>query len=98
MKSIISNEKYCLICGTAFNIHKHHVFEGTGRRKKSEKYGCWIYLCAKHHNMSNEGIHFNKELDLSIKKMCQKKWEEAYGSREDFIRVFGKNYLYDEEY
>lgn len=92
-KSIISNEKFCLICGTPLNIHKHHIFEGTGRRKLSEKYGCWVYLCARHHNMSNEGVHFNKPLDLKLKQQCQKAWEYQLGTREQFIMLFGRNYL-----
>lgn len=92
-KSIISNEKFCLICGTPYNLHKHHIFEGTGRRKLSEKYGCWCYLCGRHHNMSNEGVHFNKPLDLSLKQQCQKAWEYQLGTREQFIMLFGRNYL-----
>lgn len=92
-KSLISDEKFCLICGTPLNIHKHHIFEGTGRRKLSEKYGCWCYLCARHHNMSNESVHFKKELDLKLKQQCQKAWEYQIGTREQFIMLFGRNYL-----
>ena len=90
--SIMSNDKVCFICGTPFNLHKHHIYEAY-RRKNSEKYGCWIYLCARHHNMSNQGIHFNKKLDTAIKQRCQEEWEARFGNREDFIRVFGRNYL-----
>ena len=92
-KSLISDDKFCIICGTRLNIHRHHIYEGSGRRKLSEKYGCWCYLCAKHHNMSNEGIHFNKKLDLKVKQKCQEVWESQFGNREDFIKVFGKSYL-----
>lgn len=92
-KSLISDEKFCLICGTPLNIHKHHIFGGTGRRKLSEKYGCWCYLCARHHNMSNEGVHFKKEFDLKLKQQCQKAWEYQIGTREQFIMLFGRNYL-----
>lgn len=92
-KSIISNERECFICKTTFNLHRHHVFFGTANRKKSEQYGCWVYLCGKHHNLSNAGVHFNKSLDMKLKQICQKKWEEINGAREDFIRTFGRNYL-----
>lgn len=91
-KSIISNEKYCLVCGLP-NVHKHHIYEGVGRRKLSEKYGCWCFLCPRHHNMSNEGVHFNKTLDLKLKQQCQKAWEFQYGSREEFIKIFNRSYL-----
>lgn len=93
MKSIVSNEKRCWICETERNLHRHHVFYGAGRRSTSEKYGCWVYLCGYHHNMSDKGIHFNKEVDLQLKRLTQRKWEDKYGSRDDFIRTFGKSYL-----
>jgi hypothetical protein len=69
-----------------------NVFYGTANRKKSEEFGCWVYLCAGHHNMTDYSVHFNKELDLKLKKECQKEFEK-YGSREDFRRIFGKSYL-----
>ena len=93
MKSIISNEKECNVCGYTRDIHKHHIFFNTANRKISERQGCWCYLCARHHNMSDEGIHFNKELDTKIKRLCQEKWEEINGTRDEFIRTFGKSYL-----
>jgi hypothetical protein len=43
--------------------------------------------------MSNQGVHFNKQLDLRLKQECQRRWEVKYGTREDFIREFGRNYL-----
>lgn len=91
-KSIISNEKICLVCSTPYSLHKHHIFEGTGRRSQSEKYGCWCYLCGIHHNLSNAGVHFNKKLDLELKQMTQKKFMEVYPEI-DFIKIFRKNYL-----
>lgn len=91
-KSIINNNKVCFVCKTNLNIHKHHIYAGNANRPKSEKYGCWIYLCAKHHNMSNQGIHFDKNLDLKVKKYCQRKFEKEYPNL-DFIKIFGKNYI-----
>ena len=92
MDSILQKERSCLVCRTTYNIHKHHVFYGTANRKKSEKYGLTVYLCARHHNMSNEGVHFNKPLDLKIKQLAQRKFEETH-SREEFIAEFGRNWL-----
>jgi len=43
--------------------------------------------------MSNEGVHFNKPLDLALKTKAQAYYEEHYGSREDFVREFGRSYL-----
>lgn len=92
MKSLLSNEKVCFVCGTTNDIHRHHIYGGLGRRSLSERDGCWIYLCAAHHNMSARGIHFDKELDMRVKALCQEKWEERYGSTQDFIRRFGRSY------
>ena len=69
-----------------------NVFYGTANRKKSEEFGCWVYLCAGHHNMTDFSVHFNKELDLKLKKECQKEFEK-YGTREEFRKIFGKSYL-----
>lgn len=93
-KSILQTEKRCYITGRTDNLHEHHVFFGTANRKLSEKYGLKIWLVGELHNMSDEGVHFNKELDLQIKKTAQEKAMEYYGwSVEDFIRIFGKNYI-----
>lgn len=92
-KSLLSTERECLVCRTTRDLHKHHIFYGAGRRKISEREGCWCWLCARHHNMSNQGVHFDRSLDLRIKQMCQGAWETANGTTEDFIRLFGRNYL-----
>lgn len=96
--SLISDYYECLVCGKNRNLHKHHIYEGIGRRDQSEKYGCWCYLCARHHNMSDVGVHYNKAFDLKLKRKCQKILEEQKGwSREQFTNVFGMNYLDDKE-
>ena len=92
MKSIINNEKQCLICGSTYNVHKHHIYGGTANRKLSEEYGCWCYLCARHHNMSEFGVHYSKALDLKLKQFTQQKFNENYPDL-DFMKIFGKNYL-----
>ena len=91
-RSIISNERECLVCSTTHNLHKHHIFYGTGKRTLSEKYGCWCYLCAKHHNLSDEGVHFNKKLDNDLKQMAQSKFMKEYPEL-NFLKIFGRNYL-----
>lgn len=93
MQTILSDDTVCLVCGTPLHLHKHHVYGGRGRRELSERYGCWCYLCAYHHNMSSHGIHYDPALDLRVKAECQRRWEKRFGSREDFIRTFGKSYL-----
>ena len=92
--SIICNKKECFKCHTTYNIHRHHIYYGSANRKKSEEDGCWIYLCGRHHNLSNDGIHFNKEFDLKIKKLTQGIWLKTYNkTTEEFIKRFGRSYL-----
>ena len=91
-KSIINNEPYCLICGTPLHLHRHHIFPGS-RRQLSEKYGLWVYLCARHHNMSEAGVHNDSELDQRLKRHGQRRWEAEFGTREDFIKTFGRSWL-----
>ena len=93
MKSVFQNSKKCFVCGIGLNVHDHHILYGTSNRKNSEKRGLKVWLCAYHHNMSNEGVHFNKDLDLKLKQMAQRYYEENYGTRDDFRREFGRNYL-----
>ena len=73
-------------------VHIHHIF-GASNRKRSEKYGFILPLHPRMHNMSNEGVHFNKPLDLKFKRMAQEYYESHFGTREDFIKEFGKSYL-----
>lgn len=87
-------KRECLICGSTANPHTHEVFFGTANRKLSIKYGLCVCLCARHHNMSNEGVHFNKALDTKLKVHAQKIAMKHYGwTVDDFREIFGKNYL-----
>lgn len=92
MNSIIQEAHECLVCRTTLNLHNHHIFFGHGNRKISDQNGFTCYLCARHHNMSNAGVHLNRHLDLKIKQMCQRKYEETH-TREEFIRLIGKSYI-----
>lgn len=91
MNSILQFEKKCWFCKTPYNIHKHHIYFGANR-KISEQIGAWVYLCAYHHNMSDESVHFNRDMDLELKRLYQKKYEEDH-TRDDFIGLIGKSFL-----
>lgn len=92
MKSIIQTEKECYVCKTTFNLQDHHICYGTANRKQSEKYGLKVWLCQEHHTGST-GVHFNKPLDLHLKKLAQEHFEAEFGTREYFRSVFGRSYL-----
>ena len=91
INSILQSEKECFLTHRKSGLHKHHIYGGPNRRI-SEKNGFFIWLVPHYHNMSEEGIHFNKKLDLEVKRLCQKKYEETH-SREEFIKLIGRSYL-----
>ena len=74
--------------------HRHEVFGGVANRHKSIEDGLVIFLTPEMHNMSDKGIHFNKEFSDYAKKVAQKRWMEFYNKdKDDFIRRYGRNYL-----
>lgn len=92
MKSIIqSNKNICFLCGRKAQ-EEHHIFFGTANRKLSEKYGLKVYLCAYCHRISKYAVHNNKETDIKLKIIGQRKFEEEY-PKLNFLEIFGKNYL-----
>lgn len=88
---------YCELCRKYGELERHHIFSGT-RRAISEKYGATIMLCHECHNEPPNGVHFNKTRRLQVqargqsKVMFEQKW-----TKEQFIKVFGKNYIGVEE-
>lgn len=80
----------CYVCHTT-NTEIHEVFYGTANRKKSIKYGCCVGLCHEHH-LGRDGVHFDKELDMKLKKLYQEKFTSIYG-QEKWFKEFHKSYL-----
>ena len=92
MDTVLQEVKECYVCQTTYNLHDHHIFFGTANRKQSEKYGMKVWLCHEHHT-GRSGVHFNRELDLHLKKVAQEKFEALYGANKSFREVFGRSYL-----
>lgn len=93
MKSIMQDEKKCFVTGSETGLHKHHIFNGYNRNN-SEMYGLWVWLKWDYHiaDSPHRTPHNDAEIDLWLKKLGQKKFEETH-SREEFMQIFGKNYL-----
>ena len=93
-KSIISNEKRCVVCGKTSNLHFHHCLFGKNRKKADED-GLTIYLCYDHHE-GTKGVHGKDghDLDTKLKQIAEWTWIEHYGKTEDdFIERYGRSYL-----
>ena len=73
--------------------HRHEVF-GASNRQKSIEDGLVIFLRPEDHNMSEKGIHANREFDIYARKRAQLAWMEFYGKTEEqFRKRYGKNWL-----
>lgn len=82
---------HCYFTGYA-PVERHHIFGGANR-KNSEKYGFVIPLRPDLHPNGVFAGRNAKEIDTKLKRMAQEYFEEHYGTREDFRKVFGKSYL-----
>lgn len=102
-KSIMHNkdDRTCYLCmklNADYRTHpyleEHHVLGGTANRRLSDRFGLYVYLCYAHHNdqYSPEAVHFNKDIADDLKADAQRAFMREY-PEEDFISIFGKNYL-----
>lgn len=97
MKSILETEKgVCYLCGARTQTEEHHIFGGNPRRKYSEKYGLKVYLCHHCHRDNKSGVHGNREKMRLLHQEGQKAFERNH-TREEFVRLFSRNYLDEEE-
>ena len=96
-KSIIQARHECYLCAEQGlyieqGLDRHHIIFGP-MRSKSERYGLWVYVCAKkHHIYGPEAPHSNREVDIHLKQIAQRQFESLY-SHEKWMQEFGKNYL-----
>ena len=80
--------------------HRHHVFEGTADRIKSDEDGLWVPLTQEHHE-GKLSVHHNKEIRNLMHIVGQLAWEKnrvAAGAtekeaREMFRKRYKKSYL-----
>lgn len=68
------------------------TYLGGANRINSEKYGLCVPLCHYCHNEPPNGVHFNRERMDKLKAEGQRKFE-SIASHEEFMRIFGENYL-----
>lgn len=99
-KSIMQSEDVeyptCYLCernGNGDPLEEHHIFEGHGLRPLSEKYGLKVKLCSHRcHKYGARAVHQNIEVRRALQAKAQEVFEIHYPD-EDFLLIFGKNYL-----
>lgn len=77
----------CIICGKP-KQNLHEIFMGRNRQN-SMKYAFVIPVCIGHHRI----CHNNIQIQEFWRKKGQLYFEKSIGSREEFISIFGMNYL-----
>ncbi|MBR5094114.1 MAG: hypothetical protein IK095_03380 [Oscillospiraceae bacterium] len=90
-------ERACWLCGrngSADPLDRHHIFGGP-YRKSSERYGLVVYLChSSCHIFGPQAVHSCPETMRSLRAWGQRKAMREQGwNLDQFIRIFGKNYL-----
>lgn len=88
--SILNNLDKCYFCGRPRQA-VHEVYFGKNRQI-SIKNGFCVGLCNEHHNTSNNSVHFNREMDLELKRLYQEEYERNH-TRSEFMALIGKSYL-----
>lgn len=84
------NEDICYLCNKFMTVkNKHHIFNGGGYRDKCEQDRLYCYV----HPTCHRYIHDHAMTARTLKQRGQKYYEENIGTREEFIKRYGKNYL-----
>lgn len=87
--SVFSDDtEKCYLCDSTYKLTWHEIYAGRNRQN-SMKYGLCLRLCLNCHSKKQKNSQFNDYWH----KQGQLYWEGNIGSREEFIKVFRKNYL-----
>lgn len=75
-------------------LQEHHIF-GDSDRDHSEAEGLKVYLCLSHHTYGAEAVHQNARIRKMVWEDGQRAFEQEH-TREEFMRIFGKNYIMED--
>lgn len=87
----ITEPGVCYCCNRETDTVRHEVLGGANRQL-SKYWGLWINVCPYCHNLDKESIHLDPERWEFLKPRAQKLFKRAF-PEEDFLAIFGKNYL-----
>ena len=98
IKSILQEDmEHCYLCGKNASFEPldwHHIFGGANKTH-SEEYGLMVLLHHRScHIFGKDSVHQNAETMKMLKAEAQRKAMQVYGmSIDEFIKIFGRNYL-----
>lgn len=93
--SIVTNNiRICYFCGAPAEA-EHHLIFGTSNRKLAEADGLKVPICNNCHNFGDKmsRIHDNPMAEKMSKMLGQAFYEAHIGSREQFMKRYGRSYL-----
>ena len=83
---------HCIFTGSPY-VERHHIFGGSNR-VLSEQYGFVVPLRYDlHPNGARADMRYATKIDKYLKQKAQQYFEEHYGNREKFRRLFGRSWL-----
>lgn len=91
-KSILATtDGVCFLCGKYCETARHEVYEGTGSRSLSKRYGLWVNLCPECHTR----VHAEPEWEraVQLKEDARTAFLEEGHTSDEFIRIFEKGFV-----
>jgi len=87
-KSVFTDNDRCMVCKSTYQLTWNEIYRGRNRTN-SMKYGFCLRMCLNCHREYQEDANFNELWH----KTAQRYFEEYYGTRDEFISIFRRNYL-----
>lgn len=96
IKSVLKTRPgLCYLCKRQGDTALHHVY-GAFNRWMSDENGFVVFLCPLCHTESPTSAHKCRDTDLYLKRRCQAAYEKTH-TRDEFMRLVGRNYLTEKE-
>ena len=96
IKSVLKTRPgLCYLCKRQGDTALHHVY-GAFNRWMSDENGFVVFLCPSCHTESSTSAHKCRDTDLYLKRRCQAAYEKNH-TRDEFMRLVGRNYLTEKE-
>lgn len=96
IKSVLKTRPgLCYLCKRQTETCLHHVYFSFNRWMSDEN-GFVVFLCPSCHTESPTSAHKCRDTDLYLKRRCQAAYEKNH-TRDEFMRLVGRNYLTEKE-
>lgn len=91
-KSILQDERKCIVTGAVDGLDLHHIYHGP-LRTISDRMGFTCYLNHRVHMALHSHQHPFENLDYELKRACQEAFEGMGHTRREFMAIIGRSYL-----